>query len=128
MPGVNSVMLQGNITDEIVLKQTTDKKIFFVNFSICQNQTYGEKNIPMYCDVKAWRATAEFIRSYFKKGQNIIVEGELQMDSYKGADGTNRTKHFILANKVHFGDRKKPSNEPEALPPLEEQTPPPEIQ
>lgn len=55
----------------------------------------------------AWRATAEFICKYFKKGRLITVDGRLQTRTWKDRQGNNRTTTEIIVDNAYFGDSKK---------------------
>ena len=108
---VNVVVIQGNITRDIELNVTSEKNVPYTFFSIAQDETYGEKKTTMFFDVKAWRSTAEFINNYFKKGQSIIIHGELKSAKYADAEGNSRTSVYLSANEVFFGDSKKVDKE-----------------
>ena len=58
----------------------------------------------------AFRHTAEFIGKYFRKGQQIVIEGQLETDTWE-KDGE---KHFSVKMNVesaHFcGDKKSNDN------------------
>lgn len=49
-----------------------------------------------------WRGLADSCATYLEKGQQVAVEGELQIQSYTAKDGTTRTAVEINANNVEF--------------------------
>jgi len=61
----------------------------------------GERQTDFF-DIVAWRNTAEFICKYFKKGNLIMIEGQIQTDLFEGRDGIKRKNFYIVANNVNF--------------------------
>ncbi len=54
----------------------------------------------------AWRQTGVFINTYFKKGQEICVEGKLETRNYQDKDGNNRSVTELVVDKAHFCGKK----------------------
>ena len=108
---LNNTILQGRLTKDIELKTTTSG-ILVVNFTIAWNR--NEKTL--YLDCEAWRGTADLIYKHFKKGNEIIVEGELYTNTYQTENGENRHTIRLNVNQVHFtygNGGKSESAEPE---------------
>jgi single-strand DNA-binding protein len=63
----------------------------------------------------AFNKLADFARTYLKKGQLILVEGELRLQKWQAKDGTNRTTAEIWARDIRFME-KKIAEEPELMP------------
>jgi single-strand DNA-binding protein len=66
--------------------------------------------------VVAWEKTAEFIAKYFRKGQQIAIEGRLQTRSYEDNEGKKRFVMEVLAEQVHFAGEKKEGQQEEFRP------------
>ena len=59
-----------------------------------------------FINVVAWRKLAEICGEYLKKGRPVAVEGRLQVRSYKGKDGQQRTMtEVVLDNMQMLGKR-----------------------
>ena len=112
---LNVSVLMGRITHELELRKTNNGTSV-VNFTIAVDRKYqasGEERKTDFIDCVAWRSTADFITTYFKKGAMIAVEGEIQTDSYTDKDGNKRKKTEILVNNASFcGSKTEGNNSP----------------
>ena len=103
----NKVMLGGRLTADPELKQT-QSGIPVASFSIAVNRRFGAKdgNQPQadFFNVTAWRATAEFVSRYFKKGSSIFVVGTIQNRSWTDPQGVKHYATDIVADEVSFVD------------------------
>ena len=110
---LNKAVIQGRLTADPELR-TTPGGTPVTSFCIASDRGYipkgGEKQTD-FIDIVAWQHTAETVCKYWKKGQQIIVEGRLQARTYKDKAGNNRKAVEIIASAVHFADAKKPANE-----------------
>lgn len=108
----NKVILIGNITKDIELKQTPSG-VSVASFTVAVNRKYKEKDgstTTDFINCVAWRKTAEFAAQYFKKGKAILVDGELQTRSYNDNNGTKHYVTEVIANEVGFVGGKDDSN------------------
>ena len=108
---MNVVVLMGRLTDNPELRHT-NSNIAVTRFSIAVDRGYrsGEERQTDFINIVAWRQTAEFITTYFKKGQRIAIEGSLRMNRYQDKDGTNRTSYEVVVNNAHFVETKSSAN------------------
>ena len=72
------------------------------SIAVARNYSKGGERLTDFFDVVAWRNTAEFVCKYFKKGNPMIVDGQIQTDIFEGRDGIKRKSFYIVANNVHF--------------------------
>ena len=103
----NKVMLGGRLTADPELKQT-QSGIPVASFSIAVNRRFGTKDGSQpqadFFNVTAWRATAEFVSRYFKKGSSIFVVGTIQNRSWTDPQGMKHYATDIVADEVSFVD------------------------
>ena len=103
----NKVMLGGRLTADPELKQT-QSGIPVASFSIAVNRRVGTKDGSQpqadFFNVTAWRATAEFVSRYFKKGSSIFVVGTIQNRSWTDPQGMKHYATDIVADEVSFVD------------------------
>lgn len=66
-----------------------------------------------------WRKLAEVTAQYVKKGQRILVAGDIEASAWTDRDGTPRASLELTAERVRFlGDREREAEE-EGRPPAE---------
>lgn len=97
---LNSVCLQGRLTADPELK-TTQSGVSMLTFTVAWSKKYKEIESKCFLRCKAWRSTAEFISKYFKKGQEIVVDGELTTEEWED-NGTKKSMNVLSVGGVHF--------------------------
>lgn len=118
MASYNKAILIGRLTADPELKQTPSGT-FVCAFSLAVDRPYKKEGAPGcdFLNVVAWRGEAEFVARYFRKGQQIFVEGQIQVRSYKDKRGETRYVTEIIADGVRFVDSKKAEDTPAAVAP-----------
>ena len=122
---MNVVVLIGRLTDNPELRHT-NSNISVTRFSIAVDRAYrsGEDRQTDFINIVAWRQTAEFITTYFKKGQRIGIEGSLRMNQFTDKDGNKRTTYEVVVNNAHFVENKRDSGNAGGFAPAETQAAP----
>lgn len=111
---LNYTALQGRMTADAELK-TTPTGTYVCAFTIAVDRDYakdGQKECD-FINCVAWRQSAEFISKYFRKGQEIIVEGSLQVRSFSDKNGSKRYTTEVLVNRARFCGSKKDNETPQ---------------
>lgn len=103
---MNIVVLKGNLTRDPELKNVGDNNTAVVNFTIAVNRAYkradGTKDQEVtYVDCEAWDSGGKAIHDYVKKGDPILVQGALKLDSWE-TDGQKRTKLKVRVSKFEM--------------------------
>lgn len=98
---INRTIVQGRLTATPELR-TIPSGHKVANFTVAWNEKYGDKEINLFLNCTAWNGTAEFLTKYFSKGQQIIVEGKLQTNSFTDKDGNNRSVVDLSVDGVSF--------------------------
>lgn len=104
MASFNKVILIGHLTADPELKQT-QSGVSVTSFSIGVNRRFKSENGQQDCDfitVVAWRNTAEFITRYFRKGQPILICGQLQTRTWTDNQGNKRNAVEVVADEATF--------------------------
>lgn len=112
MASFNKVILIGNMTSDPELKQTQGG-ISVCSFSIAVNRRFA-KDGEQACDfitIQAWRQQAEFVCKYFKKGNPILVCGQLQTRTWTDNQGQKRYATEVVADEVSFVGNKESNTE-----------------
>ena len=99
---VNRVVLVGRITRDPETQQT-NTGIPYVRFTVAVNRPFKDQNGERPADFInciAWRAQAEFLQKFVKKGNQLAIEGRIQTNTYQDANGNNRQAFDILVESV----------------------------
>jgi len=111
---LNKVIMGGRLTADPELKQTPSG-VSVCTFSIAVNRRYNSKDASQqtqadFFNVTAWRATAEFVSKYFRKGSSICVIGTLQNRTWTDQQGAKHYATDIVADEVNFVDSRSDSS------------------
>lgn len=101
---LNTVVLMGRLCADPEARKT-QSGVSVTKFTIAVDRKYtpqGEEKKADFIEVQAWRGTADFICKYFRKGQLIAIEGELQTDNYTDKEGNNRKSVYVVASNASF--------------------------
>lgn len=94
---MNHVVLKGRLTGDPEVRYTQSGKAV-ASFTIATDEGYGEKKSTQFTKCVAWDKAAEFLRSYFFKGQEILINGRLQTRPYDAQDGSKRYVTEVVIN------------------------------
>lgn len=98
---MNKIVILGRIGQDIELKQT-QSGVSVVTFNIACDRNFSKDKVTDWFTIVAWRNTAEFIGKYFKKGDSILLSGELQTRSFEDKQGNKRTVTEVVASEAFF--------------------------
>ena len=101
---MNKVFLIGNLTRDPELTETASG-IPVCHFAIAVNRNYSSSDSERQTDFfncTAWRAMAETIARYTKKGNKVAVSGSVQLRNYEDNQGVRRTAVDIIVQDVEF--------------------------
>lgn len=106
---VNRVIYQGRLVADPELRYT-QSNVANVEFTIAWSEKYKDVDTKCFLRCKAWRTSAEFIEKYFRKGQEIAVEGHMVTEQWE-TDGEKKSRTICLIDKVHFCGSKSKSEQ-----------------
>lgn len=110
---LNHIVIMGRLVRDPELRYT-HSSVPVTSFTVAVDRDYQSENGERqtdFIDCSAWRATAEFISKYFRKGSMIAVSGRLQAHKWEDRDGNKRTGWSIKVDNVYFADSKKPDSD-----------------
>ena len=115
MPEVNSIVIAGNLTKDPTIRQTMNGTPV-ANFTIASNRKYRDASNQWqeevcYVGVVAWNKLAESCGTRLKKGNAVLVDGELQSHAFKTDDGFNRNVVEIKARRIQFLNKRSTAAE-----------------
>lgn len=108
---LNKTLLEGRLTRDPEIK-STGNEVEVCNYTVAWSRKIKEKEIVLFLKCTSWRQQALFVHKYFKKGDPIVIEGELSTEKYMDKDGNNRSDINCTVDKVHFSLGKSASAEP----------------
>ena len=96
---MNKFIGLGNLTRDPESKTTKSGKPV-CNFSIAINNKVNDS--VTFVDIETWNKTAENCSRFLSKGRKVLIEGRLQLNTWKSKSGENRSKIFCIADMVTF--------------------------
>ena len=101
----SKITLANSISADPELKQTAGG-VSVCSFSIAVNRRFakadqGQQNVD-FINIVTWRQQAEFVSRYFKKGNPILICGQLQTRSWNDNQGQKRYTTEVVAEEVSF--------------------------
>lgn len=96
---LNQVTLIGRMARDVVL-QRTQNGTPYIRFTLAVSRTRGVNQITDYINCVAWRQTAEFIVRTSVKGSLLLVQGEINVNTYYDKNNQPRTNVDVTANNV----------------------------
>lgn len=103
---MNKVILIGRLTKDPELRKTSTD-ISTCRFTIAVNRDYtsqGQEQKADFINCVAWRNQAENLCKYQRKGNQIAVEGNIQVESYDDASGVRKYTTEVVVNRIDFLD------------------------
>ena len=127
----NKVILVGNLTRDPQLSYLPSQTPV-VEFGLAINRRWRGSNGEQreetcFVDCRCYGRQAEVFNQYMSKGQNVLVEGRLQFDTWEGQDGSKRSKHRVFVQNFQFlGSPQRQQQAPRPAPPPAQAAPRPE--
>jgi single-strand DNA-binding protein len=109
---MNRVTITGRLTKDPELTERDATKV--CDLRIAEN---GRNGSPMYIDVAVFRRQAEVCAEHLAKGRLVGVTGQLRYSEWQAPDGSKRSKHSVVAQRVEFLDG-KPAEDAEGSEPV----------
>lgn len=97
---MNKVILKGRLAREIELKWTTSGKA--VATSCIAVNRRGKDAGADFINIVVWGTIAEAMAKYLIKGNEVLVEGRLQVRNYDDHDGNKRYVTEVVVETFEF--------------------------
>lgn len=113
---MNKIVLLGRLTRDIELRQAGETSV--ANFSLAVNRTFkrdGEPDADFFNCV-AFGKRAETLAQYVHKGNQLAVEGHVQIGQYTNKDGANVKTFEVMVDGFDFigGKSERETENPES--------------
>lgn len=103
---MNNINMLGRLTRDVDFK-VTQSGVPMVTFSIACSKKYRDKERVCFITCKAFNGLADTINGSFRKGDRILISGELMQDTYTNSEGKDVTTYSIMVEKIDFIEQKK---------------------
>ena len=106
---MNNFIGIGRLTKDCELRYTTSNKAV-ASFSIAITRTFKNTEGEFEADFincECWGQVAETLSKYTHKGDLIAVSGNIRTDKYQDNNHNNKTRTYILVNRIQFLSTKK---------------------
>lgn len=101
---MNSIILTGNICNDLELKSTNSGKSL-CTFNLAVKRPFA-KDVTDFLTVVCWNKQAENIFKFCSKGSRIGVSGTMTTRKWEDNEGNKRTAYEVVANEIEFLEKK----------------------
>jgi single-strand DNA-binding protein len=103
---INRIIISGNLVADPTLRETNSGTPV-ASATIANNEFFNDgdgerQQVTTFADVTVWGKSGESFASLAKKGQEVIIEGQLRRNDWESNDGQKHSKHFIKAESWQF--------------------------
>jgi single-strand DNA-binding protein len=103
---MNKAIIIGRLSRDPELKMTQNKvPVCSFTLAVDRRVKEGGNRVTDWIECVAWRKQAEFLAQYFRKGQRVLVVGQVQTRSWE-KDGQKRSVTEILVDELEFVEAK----------------------
>jgi len=95
------IQLIGNLGRDPEMNYTPDGTAV-CKFSIAVSKKTKDAESTTWYNVVAWRGLAEMLSTHLKKGQQVFIQGPLDVRQYTTKDGKNGTSLDVTVEKFQF--------------------------
>lgn len=102
---MNNISILGRLTND-VKHGVSQSGMAYCSFTIAHNKKMGDTDKTCFIMCKAFGKLADLINSGFRKGERILISGELAQEDYTDKSGQSVKYHYITIQSVDFIESK----------------------
>ena len=103
---MNKVLLLGRLTKEPVVRYSGETAV--ARYSLAVNRYGNKEQKTDFIDCVAFGKAGELAERYFKKGQQMVVVGRIQVRDWVDQEGCRRRSTEVVVEEQHFTGKKEP--------------------
>lgn len=106
---MNKVILMGRLTKDPEVRYTqSSEPLAVTRYTLAVNKRFKREGEPDadFINCVAFRRPAEFAEKYFKKGQQVLVEGSISVRSWDDQSGQKRWTTEVIIENQYFAESK----------------------
>lgn len=110
---MNKFQFMGRLTRDPESRVTPNTNTQVTTFSIAVNRRFADANGERKADffnLTAFGKLAEFCSKYYRKGQQVLVEGRIQNRSWDDQNGQKRYATDYIVENAYFADSRRDSD------------------
>jgi len=110
---MNKFQFMGRLTRDPESRVTPNTNTQVTTFSIAVNRRFADANGERKADffnLTAFGKLAEFCSKYYRKGQQVLVEGRIQNRSWDDQNGQKRYATDYIIENAYFADSRRDSD------------------
>lgn len=110
---MNKSILLGRLTKDIETRYTQATNSLVASFTLAVNRKFakpGEERQTDFINIVAFGKTGEFCSKYFKKGQQVVIVGRLQVRNYEDNNNQKRYITEVIAEECYFAESSNRKN------------------
>lgn len=111
---MNKFQFLGRLTKDPEVRYTANNNTQVTTFTIAVNRKFvaqGAERQSDFFNLTSFGKTAEFCSKYFKKGQQVLVEGRIQNRTWEDQTGNKRYATDFIVEDTYFADSRRESGE-----------------
>ena len=110
---MNKFQFLGRLTKDPEVRYTANTNSQVTSFSLAVNRRFASPNGERQTDffnLTSFGKTAEFCSKYYKKGQQVLVEGRIQNRTWEDQNGQKRYATDFIVENAYFADSRREDN------------------
>jgi single-strand DNA-binding protein len=117
---INRIIISGNLVANPTLRETNSGTLV-ASVTIANNEFFNDgegerQQVTTFVDVTVWGKSGENFASLAKKGQEVVIEGQLRRNDWESEDGQKHSKHFLRAENWQFTQYRRQEESTEVAP------------
>ena len=107
---MNKFQFLGRLTKDPEVRYTANTNSQVTVFPLAVNRRFTSQNGERQTDffnLTAFGKTAEFCSKYYKKGQQVLVEGRIQNRTWEDQNGQKRYATDFIVEQAYFADSRR---------------------
>lgn len=107
---MNKFQFMGRLTRDPESRFTPNTNTQVTTFSIAVNRRFADQNGERKTDffnLTAFGKLADFCAKYYRKGQQVLVEGRIQNRSWDDQNGQKRYATDFIIENAYFADSRR---------------------
>lgn len=115
---MNKFQFMGRLTRDPESRFTPNTNTQVTTFSIAVNRRFADQNGERKADffnLTAFGKLADFCAKYYRKGQQVLVEGRIQNRSWDDQNGQKRYATDYIIENAYFADSRREAGSNEGM-------------